>query len=291
VADRRLWLIGLGVPSAPVGRLDRVLRSSVKRGLGALVGPGRAVGSTILIYHRVGGGTGDELDLPVDAFAAQLDALVDGGHDVVSLDAALDRLDAGDDRPAVVLTFDDGFADVHHHAFPLLKERGLPFTLYLAAGLVGEAMAWEGSSADSQGSAALTWDEVAEMAASGLCTVANHTFTHAGPEAVDVEQLDRCSGEIEARTGQRPSHFAWTWGVPVPALLPAVRERFRSAATGELGRNLPDTDRHALRRVPVRASDPLPFFRAKLTGNLGPERAYARIVRTAKAGRRVVRRG
>jgi hypothetical protein len=43
--------------------------------------------------------------------------------------------------------------------------------------------------------------------------------------------------------------------------------------------------------VPVRASDPLPFFRAKLTGNLGPERAYARIVSTAKAGRRLVGRG
>ncbi len=58
-------------------------------------------------------------------------------HDVVSLDAALDRLDAGDARPSVVLTFDDGFDDVHANAWPLLKERGLPFTVYLASGLRG----------------------------------------------------------------------------------------------------------------------------------------------------------
>lgn len=245
----------------------------------------------MLVYHRVGGGTGDELDLSVGAFVAQLDALADGGHEVASLDMALDRLDSGDERPSVVLTFDDGFADLHRHAFPRLVERGLPFTLYLAAGLVGGSMAWEGSTAESQGAPSLTWDDIGELHASGLCTVANHTLTHVGPAAVDVHQIDRCSDEIEARLGHRPAHFAWTWGVPVPALVPVVRERFRSAATGDLGRNLPHGDRHALARVPVRASDPLPFFRAKLTGNLGAERTYAGMVRTAKAARRVVRRG
>ncbi len=61
-----------------------------------------------------------------------------------------------------------------------------------------------------------------------------------------------------------------------------LAERFRSVASGRLGRNLPATDRLALRRVPVRRSDPLPFFEAKLRGALIPERAYDLIVRGAK---------
>lgn len=252
-----------------LGRLGRLDRRS-------------ATGSTILIYHRVGGGSGDELDMPIRAFEAQLDRLLATGADVLALDAALDRLDAGDVRPSVVLTFDDGFADVHEHAFPRLEERSLPFTLYLAAGLVGTTMRWEGSTASSQGARALTWDEVEEMHASGFCTVANHTYTHAGPQHVDVEELSRCSEAIHARLGERPRHFAWTWGVPVESLMGAVRDEFRSAATGWPGRNLPDTTRHALRRIPVRSSDPMPFFEAKLGGSLWPERAYAGMVRTAK---------
>ena len=64
----------------------------------------------MLIYHRGGGGTTNELDLDVEAFRRQLDMLE--RHDVLSLDAALDRLEAGDASPSVVLTFDDGFADV-----------------------------------------------------------------------------------------------------------------------------------------------------------------------------------
>lgn len=269
------------------------LRSSAKHALAAW--PRRrpaASGVTLLTYHRVGGGTGDELDLSEGSFVSQLDALTACGLDVLSLDAALDRLDEGRDHPAsVVLTFDDGFGDVHARAFRHLERRRLPFTVYLAAGLVGGTMLWEGSNASSQGAQALQWSEIETMVASGLCTIANHTMTHAGPERLTVGEIDACSDEIESRVGYRPGHFAWTWGRPVERLLPDIRERFRSAATGEVGRNHPDTDRHALRRVPVRASDPLSFFEAKLTGDLWAERTYGRLVETAKRAARLMPRG
>lgn len=269
------------------------VRIAVKQVLGALrvVDRRPPSGATLLIYHRVGGDTGDELDVPVDQLAAQLAVLAAAGLDVVSLDEALDRLDAGDASPSVVLTFDDGFADVFTWAWPLLRARQLPFTIYLTAGLVGDEMRWEGSAAASQGAAALQWEQLVEMYESGLCTVANHTWDHPEPDVVDVAQLDRCSDEIERRLGVRPRHFAWTWGVEVPALLPAVRERFRSAATGALGRNEPTQDRSSLRRVPVRRTDPIGFFEAKLRGDLWAERAYAQLVRGAKATTATVRRG
>ena len=261
-------------------------RSSLKHVLALGASRRPASGATLLIYHRVGGATGDELDLPVESFTAQLDALSTGGHAVVSLDVALDRLEHGDASPSVVLTFDDGFADVHARAFPHLRDRGLPFTLYLTAGLVGSSMTWEASTAKSQGADAITWDQLEEMAASTLCTIGNHTLTHAHPADVSLTELDDCSDLIERRLGQRPAHFAWTWGVPVPQVLAGARARFRSIATGALGRNLPGHDLHALARVPVRASDPLRFFEAKLAGDLRPERAYAQIVTAAKAIRR-----
>lgn len=269
------------------------MRSASKHALALLSSLDRrpALGATILTYHRVGGGTRDELDVTPARLAAQLDRLVDGGHLVVSLDEALDRLDASDDTPTVVLTFDDGFVDMFTAAWPLLRERQLPFTVYLTAGLVGGTMRWEGSAAASQGAPAMDWDQVATMHQSGLCTVANHTWDHPGPDQLDAQQLDRCSDAIERRLGERPAHFAWTWGVPVPELLPAVRERFRSVATGEVGRNRSTQDRWALRRVPVRRTDPPAFFDAKLRGELVAERAYGTVVTTAKRVRGMSARG
>jgi len=88
---------------------------------------------------------------------------------------------------------------------------------------------------------------------------------------------------IEDRLGVTPRHFTYPWGILVPHIEDELRQRFRSASTGDLGRNLPAVNRMRLRRVPVRRTDPDKFFAAKLAGGLGPERAYAAIVSTAKA--------
>ena len=239
--------------------------------------PGRGV--VVLTYHRVGGGSPDERDVSVADFAAQVEALRD--VDVVPLDTALDRLESEAEPSGTVITIDDGFRDVHEHAWPLLRRHRLPFTLYLTTGYVGGTMDWPGSTARVPGPA-LTWDMVREMVDSGLCTLGNHTHSHVPPARLTVGELDRCSAEIARRTGISPRHFAYPWGIPVPGLEPELAARFRSAATGRLGRNHPATDPLRLTRVPVRQSDPLPFFAAKLTGNLGPERAYAGIVTVAK---------
>lgn len=246
----------------------------------AVLPQGKAAGSTFLIYHRVGGGSSDELDLTVESFRQQVDVLAD--HRVTSIDEATDALGRGDTDHRVVLTFDDGFRDLYDNAWPLLRERSLPFTVYLTTGYVGGALQWEGSTAKEQGAPALTWDQLKEMRDSGLCTIANHTHTHVRPELLDVDELDRCTHTIKEQLGVDARHFAYTWGVPVPAMEQALRERFVSSATGQLGRNLPGTDPARFARVPVRRTDPVEFFRAKLHGGLVPEKVYGGIVTAAK---------
>jgi hypothetical protein len=270
-----------GLPAAESARPGFDRRRRIKRSLASMErGTSPAAGLTVLIYHRVGGASPDERDLGLEEFRSQMELLADR-HRVLPLDEALDALDAGDDRPAVVLTFDDGFADLAGVAFPVLAERSLPFTVYLATHYVGGQMHWDGSTASAPGPA-LSWPELEGLVASGLCTVGNHTHTHLRPERLTEEDIDACTSEIRSRLGVEPLHFAYPWGIAVAALEPALRARFRSAATGQLGRNRPGADPLRLRRVPVRGSDPIEFFEAKLTGRLGPERAYDLLVSTAK---------
>ena len=100
----------------------------------------------ILSYHRVVEDFDREaqrsipgLLLSLSTFENHLDALERAGFDVVPLSAALEvisgRLEPR--RDVAVLTFDDGYRDVYEHAFPVLRRRGLPATVYLASGLVG----------------------------------------------------------------------------------------------------------------------------------------------------------
>ncbi|MHB1613269.1 MAG: polysaccharide deacetylase family protein [Actinomycetes bacterium] len=254
-------------------------RTRVKQGLARIPDPGPAAGMTMLIYHRVGGGSRDERDLAVPAFHEHLRILAH--HEVLGINEAWSRVQAGDLSPSVVLTFDDGFADVYAHAWPELHEHRVPFTLYLATAYLGGTMHWDGSTATSAGPG-LSWPQVEEMVGSGLATVGAHTHHHVRPEALTVAELEACDAAIEAHVGRRPAHFAYPWGIPVPAMSSELRQRYRTAATGRLGRNTPGVDPILLRRVPVRRSDPRGFFAAKLTGSLHAERAYTRMVDAAK---------
>ena len=261
--------------------MSQGLRRILKWVLALLGGQRPAVGATLLIYHRIGGGTANELDLDPASFKRQLDLLRD--HDVLHLDEALDRLDAGDRTASFVLTFDDGFADVYKNAWPLLRDRKIPFTIYLATAYMGETMVWEGATATGKPGRGLTWNQLREMVASGLCTIGNHTHNHVRPEALTEKELDLCTARIEAELGVTPRHFTYPWGIPVPEMEDAMRARFRSASTGNLGRNTSGTNLMELHRVPVRRTDPPAFFAAKLQGNLLPERLYALIVGGIKA--------
>lgn len=270
-----------------LGGAEGRLRGGLKRALASVPQGGAEQGATLLIYHRVGGGTTNELDTEVAVFERQLEVLAK--HDVVSLDTALDRLEAGDARPSIVLTFDDGFADVFHNAWPLLRERRLPFTIFLATAYMGEVMQWEGATAKGAPGRGVSWDQLRKMQDSGLLTLGNHTHTHTRPELLTGAALDECSEAIFRRCGVRPQHFAYPWGIAVPGMEDALRARFRSASTGCLGRNLPGQDPIRLNRVPVRRTDPDRFFEAKLTGDLGPERAYGNVVGLAKRIARLLR--
>jgi peptidoglycan/xylan/chitin deacetylase (PgdA/CDA1 family) len=240
--------------------------------------PGRGV--VALTYHRVGGGSPDERDVSMSDFAAQVDALRQ--VDVVPLDTALDRLADDDDPRGTVITIDDGFRDIYENAWPMLRRHRLPFTLYLTTAYVGGTMDWPGSTARSPGRA-LTWGMVREMVDSGLCTLGNHTHTHVPAEALTTGELDTCTEVIREQVGVEARHFAYPWGVIAPDMEHEVTRRFRSAMTGRVGRNTTGVHPWRLDRVPVRRTDPPSFFRAKLTGSLGPELAYAGTVRAAKA--------
>ncbi|OLC56038.1 MAG: hypothetical protein AUH92_00855 [Acidobacteria bacterium 13_1_40CM_4_69_4] len=57
----------------------------------------------------------------------------------VTLDELASRLARGakSRRPAVAVTFDDGYGDVYEQAYPLLKRRGIPAAVFVVTALIG----------------------------------------------------------------------------------------------------------------------------------------------------------
>jgi len=60
-------------------------------------------------------------------------------YSFVSLDELGRSLESGRtfSKPVAAITFDDGYSDVYHHAFPLLKRKGIPAAVFVVTSLIG----------------------------------------------------------------------------------------------------------------------------------------------------------
>lgn len=93
----------------------------------------------VLMYHRVAEVRSDPWGLCVSParFAEHLEVLQRRGP-CLRLEELVEALRNGQlPRRALVLTFDDGYADNYHHAKPLLERYGVPATFFLTTGLLG----------------------------------------------------------------------------------------------------------------------------------------------------------
>jgi peptidoglycan/xylan/chitin deacetylase (PgdA/CDA1 family) len=142
-------------------------------------------GVPVLMYHRVDGdvprdAVGRDLTVGTGTFEAQLQSLR-ARHirtlTALELTAALAR----GERPerAVVLTFDDGYADAATAALPLLLRYGARATFFVSSGFVGTARH-------------MTWAQLRVLRAVGM-EVACH-----GTQHLDLSKLDRAGQMREA---------------------------------------------------------------------------------------------
>lgn len=240
----------------------------------------RRPGPRLLIYHQVGTAFGREMEVSVAVFSDQLAYLKTEGS-IVRLDDALHQLGhAGDDR-LFVLTFDDGYADVYENAFPLLRASRIPFTLYLTTNPIENAT--KPPADTTTGPRALTWDQIAEMHASGLATIGNHTHTHPDLRNIPARdisrEVDTANRLIANRLGIQLNHFAYPkgwWSAPAEDVL---RDRFASAVLGEGPAITAAEDPLRLHRIAVQKSDGMRYFKRKLSTGLVLEERLRRVVR------------
>ena len=90
----------------------------------------KTVPISILYYHRVANDHLNPWSITEDGFQRHMDWL-QKNFDLISLAEAQRRIRGGNDRPAVSITFDDGYSENCSFALPLLIERGIPVTYFV----------------------------------------------------------------------------------------------------------------------------------------------------------------
>ena len=133
-------------------------------------------------------------------------------------------------RVAVCLSFDDAYADFHGLVFPLLEELSLHALLAVPTAFVIEKTGRgleERLSVSPDGDAAMqggvfkekapfcTWEELREIASSGLVRIASHGHSHADLTRADVNvefEASHSKALLERRLGVPVSTFVYPFG-------------------------------------------------------------------------------
>lgn len=123
---------------------------------------------SILGYHDFRDRGGDAMLINATKFREQMQAIKDSKIPVVPLADVLTWRKGQKNVPeeCIVITMDDGWVGVYNYAFPVLKEMGFPFTVYLYKKYV------------NIGGRSMTWAQIQEMMGTGLCSVGSHTVSH-----------------------------------------------------------------------------------------------------------------
>lgn len=188
----------------------------------------------ILTYHSVDS-SGSPISIDAGVLRHHLEWLASGRVRVVGVDQLLSL---PPESSAVALTFDDGFANFATEAAPLLREYGLPATLFVVTGHVGRDNRWGGRGDPGVPVLPLLdWDDLGRLSEAGI-TLGAHTRTHPRLTRLDSPMLEQeladAADEIERRLGEAPEGLAYPYGVVDDRVARATSARYRWACTTEL---------------------------------------------------------
>lgn len=171
-----------------------------------------------LFYHRVADHAPNPWTLTNAQFRSHLDWLANN-FEFLSLAEIQRRLASGHvDSPGVAITFDDGYAENCDQALPLLIERGIPVTYFVATSFVLENRPFPHDLQRGVPLSPNTPRQLREMAEAGV-SLGAHTRTHVNLGGLAcrrtaTEEILGGRDELQQLTGQSVEYFAFPYGQP-----------------------------------------------------------------------------
>ncbi len=148
--------------------------------------------AVILMYHHIARDTPDSTSVTPEIFKKHIEYLSENGFNIWPLYKTLKHLTTGKAIPdkTVVLTFDDAYQSVYSEAFPVLKFRNWPFTVFVTTEYLGN------SSRNY-----MSWEQLQEVQRYGA-DIGNHTLSHPHlvryqPDETEQQWFVRTVNEIE----------------------------------------------------------------------------------------------
>jgi peptidoglycan/xylan/chitin deacetylase (PgdA/CDA1 family) len=227
-------------------------------------------------YHRIDESPGGLSVSPAE-FRAHLDWIDGAGLPIVDIDAEIPPRGS---TPSIVITFDDGYRSVADIAWPEIRSRGWPATLFVVTRTLEDPRPFSWDAKATRATARLIDRPMLTALVENGMTIGSHSCTHRylpGLRSDDIKkELADSKRALEDLIGRAVTSLSYPmggWNAKIRSL--AAWAGYSAAVTFDRGRNVPGQDRLALRRQP--AYRDLPTFALTVEGSYDFLRPFDRV--------------
>ena len=167
----------------------------------------QAQAASVLLYHHVSSKTPKSTSVTVAQFEQHLTLIEELGLEVVPLTTITDAIK--NNQPVsnnwVAITFDDGYRNVYDNAFPILKAKKMPFTVFVNPQMVKPSKLY------------MDWAQLKELSDAGTI-IANHTMAHENlvqdglTNRQLIKNIEQAELQIKEQLGQNHKMLAFPYG-------------------------------------------------------------------------------
>jgi len=218
----------------------------------------------ILMYHHVRDYNkpedtiGTNLSVSPENFQNQIDYLKNNNFTTITFEDFMAFPTQALPEKPVIITFDDGYADVYNNAYKQLKNNGQVGVFFVIAKYINQ-------------SDYLSIDNIQEIAKSGM-EIGSHSVNHPNLTIVNQEkrnfELTKSKSELENIVGKTVSSFCYPSGNYNDEVAEDVRKSgYLIATTTKIGTSSTSADKITLPRQRINSSDGINTFIKKLKNN------------------------
>lgn len=157
-----------------------------------------------LVFHHV---NPNHVDTPQscqctpDSFVRIMEGIQEKGYTIISLDELQTVMAQNSNQKFAIITFDDVPSDMYEYAYPYLKERGIPFAVFITTSYVGRK-------------GFLSNEQLQTLNSDPLCTIGAHTLTHPLLRFHNDKKKEIIDGgeELEKIINKKVDFFAYPYG-------------------------------------------------------------------------------
>ncbi len=155
------------------------------------------------MYHRFNENKYPSTNIRMEVFEEQIKTIQKLDYEFYNPEFFVNEFNKRKEKKKILITIDDGFKSFYTEAWPFLKEKKIPFILFISTEPVGK-------------NGYMNWDEIKEIEKSDIGFIGHHSHTH--EYLIDmknsefIDDIETASKIFKDKLGYIPAIFSYPFG-------------------------------------------------------------------------------